>query len=285
MNVAYPFQKIQDWLTQQWVIFTGVEINESHENWLLGPFGDINGIGEKIIHEIAEKEGLIIDWSNQGKGLIPDFNLLAISANEMNKLNPSVIDFYENTSNYQLELEINWNPFFKIFGFVVNILFSKRINQLNIPTKTPSKNENLNSEIIHLLDPKTNEVKYTWWLSSHAASGNIIYSGIYGVCTLPSGKKCVKAIFPLPNGSATVILNPMVLENGTLVLDATGNEFGDAGFYFVLKDSKDKFWSKYIRSFRDTLTIYQENDGIKANQNMTLWNLRVLTFTYIIALK
>ncbi|WP_445432176.1 hypothetical protein [Chryseobacterium indoltheticum] len=102
---------------------------------------------------------------------------------------------------------------------------------------------------------------------------------------MPSGKTCVKAVFPLPNGNATVLMIPSVGENGELILDSSGKKFGDAGFYFLLKDSKGEYWSQFISSFRDRLIIGSENDLISAEQTLTLWHIKVLTFNYKIKLK
>ena len=55
MNLAYTMQKFQDWFTQQWVILTGQKINLTNENSLSGPFGELNGIGEEFINQLAEK--------------------------------------------------------------------------------------------------------------------------------------------------------------------------------------------------------------------------------------
>ena len=71
MNIAYPFQKFQDWFTQQWVIWRGRKLDKSKEEWLLGPFGNVNGIGKIFINQLAEKENLVID-KQQSNGLIPD---------------------------------------------------------------------------------------------------------------------------------------------------------------------------------------------------------------------
>jgi len=101
--------------------------------------------------------------------------------------------------------------FFKIFGIIVNRLFSQRINQLNIPTKEIKKSEVLTSEIIKLYNKKTQEIKYTIWLRKIQSTGVIIYSGVYGICKLPSGTTCIKAVFPLPKGNATVILKPKIV--------------------------------------------------------------------------
>ncbi|MFA7650666.1 MAG: hypothetical protein WCY06_10100 [Flavobacteriaceae bacterium] len=280
MNLADTMQKFQDWFTQQWVIICGRKINPSENTWLFGTFGEVNGIGEKFIHQLAEKEDLTIIRKSNSKGLLDSILSLNLSENEIKKLPKNVIDFYEKTSEYKLQLNVKWNPIFKIFGYVVNRLFSQRINQLNIPTNNIQSSENLTSEIIELVAKNTNEVKYTIWLRKFQSTGKVIYSGIYTTCLLPSGITCVKAIFPLPKGNATVILKPSVGEKNELILDSSGNKFGDAGFYFLLNDSKGNCWSKYIKSFTDKLIVSDENEKLKAKQTLKLWHLKVARFEY-----
>lgn len=280
MAIAVPFQKIQDWITQQWVILFGKKIYPEEHVWLFGPFGKIGGIGEQFILQLAEKENLIIRKNATSQGLLNSIHELNLSSNEMGQISSEIIRFYENTSDHQLSLSIQWNPFFRIFGIGINRLFSNRINQLNIPTHTSSDKEVLTSQIIQLIEPKTNRVKYTIWLRKNTTNDQVMYSGIYGTTTLPSGKKCIKAIFPLPNGNATVIMTPSVNEKGSLKLDASGKKFGDAGFYFLLHDSKGRNWSKYVRAFRDQLELTATNNKLFAKQELTLWKKRVLTFHY-----
>lgn len=280
MNLADTMQKFQDWFTQQWVIICGRKINPSENTWLFGTFGEVNGIGEKFIHQLAEKEDLTIIRKSNSKGLLDSISSLNLSENEIKKLPKNVIDFYEKTSEYKLQLNVKWNPIFKIFGYVVNRLFSQRINQLNIPTNNIQSSEKLTSEIIELVAKNTNEVKYTIWLRKFQSTGKVIYSGIYTTCLLPSGITCVKAIFPLPKGNATVILKPSVGEKNELILDSSGNKFGDAGFYFLLNDSKGNCWSKYIKSFTDKLIVSDENEKLKAKQTLKLWRLKVARFEY-----
>lgn len=280
MNLADTMQKFQDWFTQQWVIICGRKINPSENTWLFGTFGEVSGIGEKFIHQLAEKEDLTIIRKSNSKGLLDSILSLNLSENEIKKLPKNVIDFYEKTSEYKLQLNVKWNPIFKIFGYVVNRLFSQRINQLNIPANNIQSSENLTSEIIELVAKNTNEVKYTIWLRKFQSTGKVIYSGIYTTCLLPSGITCVKAIFPLPKGNATVILKPSVGEKNELILDSSGNKFGDAGFYFLLNDSKGNCWSKYIKSFTDKLIVSDENEKLKAKQTLKLWRLKVARFEY-----
>ncbi len=285
MRFAYPMQKFQDWVTQQWVILRGRKIKAEDFPWLMGPFGNLDAIGKDFIHQFAKKENLIIRINSNTKGIIPSMLKLNLSETEFSNLSKNVIAFYEKTENYNLDFSVKWHPFFKFFGILINKLFSNRINQLNIPIKNIADSETLKSEIINLIDPKSNEIKYTFWFRSIESSGQVIYSGVYGISNLPSGKTCVKAVFPLPNGNATVFMIPTVRENGELILDSSGKKFGDAGFYFLLKDSRGEYWSKFIRSFRDRLIINSENDLISAEQTLTLWHIKVLTFYYKIKLK
>lgn len=282
MKVASFNQKLQDWITQQWVIFFGTKINANDYKWLLGPFGKINGIGLKFIEQLSENEQLIIDDAQTNKGLLQSINQLELTSIELNKLSKNVIDFYENTSNYNFELKVKWNPIFKIFGVLLKVLFSNRIEQLNIPMKNTIDSKTLKSKIIYLVNEDSNTLKRIIWLRKFKQSGQVVYSGVYETCLIPNGQKCIKAIFPLPNGSATVILTPTVGENGELILNSSGNKIGDSGFYFLLKDGRGNLWTKFIRSFKDKLVVSSENGKLKALQTLTMWNLRVLQFSYTI---
>lgn len=280
MRFAYPMQKIQDWLTQQWVIIFGRKTNPLEFPWLIGPFGNLNVIGDDFINQFAEKEKLTIEREIKTGGLVPSISSLNLSQSELSKLSSQVIDFYENTARYDLHFSVKWNSFFRVFGVLISRLFSNRLNQLNIPTSNSKNSEALKSELITLLEPNSNQLKYTFWLRSIKSSGRAIYSGVYGISILPSGKTCIKAVFPLPNGNATVLMTPSVGENGELILESSGKKFGDAGFYFLLKDSKGEYWAKYIRSFRDRLILRSNNGSLSAEQILTLWHKEVLRFNY-----
>ncbi len=280
MERAFTVQKFQDWFTQQWVILWGQKIIPNDVPWLMGPFGEINGIGENFIYQLAEKESLIVKRKSETKGLLSSINALNLTEDEISKLSKTVMDFYEQTSKYQLKFYVKWNPFFKFFGFLINKLFSQRINQLNIPIKNIHESEDLISEIIELIDPLKNDVKYTIWLRKFKSTDKVIYSGIYGTCTLPSGVTCIKAVFPLPKGNATVIMKPSIGGQKELILDSSGKKFGDAGFYFLLNDVKGNYWSKFHPSFTDKLIVGEKKDYLIAKQTLKLWNLTVVQFNY-----
>jgi hypothetical protein len=285
LNRAVPGQKFQDWFTQQWVILGGKKIDPTEYAWLMGPYGNLNGIGKEFIDQLTVEENLVVDKSSMARGLIHSFDMLKLPINDRTRLDPEIIHFYENTTLFDLSFSVRWNPFFKLFGILVNKLFSSRIRQLNIPTLNFKTNEELTSDIITLTDPQTKLVKHTFWLRTIKTSGQIIYSGIYGTCTLPSGKTGIKAVFPLPKGNATVIMIPEVNKRGELILDASGKKFGDAGFYFLLMDAKGNHWSRYLSSFHDNLMVSVNKNQLSARQILKLWNRRVLRFDYKMSLK
>jgi hypothetical protein len=285
MGFAKPMQNIQDWITQQWVITTGKKIDPTTYSWLIGPFGEKNVSGHEFITELAAKEKLTIIQSDRNTGLLPSINKLNLSENEIARLSQLIIDFYERTSNYDFEFTVKWNSMFKACGILISSLFSSRLGQLNLPTNNSTSFQKLRSEIITLAESGSNETKYTCWLRYIQSSDQPIYSGIYGVSTLPSGKRCIKAVFPLPNGNATVLMTPRVSNNGELILESSGNRFGEAGFYFLLKDAKGEYWAKYIKSFHDRLLVKAVDNILTAEQELTLWRKEVLRFNYKIHLK
>lgn len=280
MGLAKKNQRIQDWITQQWVILSGRRIDSITHKWLIGPFGEVDGIGFKFIDQLAAIEQLVVERSGNFRGLLDSIHSLGLSESEVNRLSPDIIDFYENTSNYDLRLKVKWNSFFKFFGTLLIKLFTKRIEQLNIPIENVEVATSLTHEIVKLVDPETHEVKRTIWLRTFKSTGQVVYSGVYETCSLPSNQICIKAIFPLPNGNATVLLVPNVGRNGELILDSSGRKFGDGGFYFLLGDSKGRLWSKFISSFRDKLVFLSKQKSMTAIQTLTLWNFKVAEFEY-----
>lgn len=273
-------QNFQDWVTQQWVVFSGTKIHPVNDDWLIGPFGSSNGIGLKFINQLAEREGLVIDHQKRGIGLLNSISQLNLSEDELRRLSKDVVDFYEKTADYKLSVKSKWHPVFKNFGFLLRVLFSNRLEQLNVPAENILASKGLRSEIIRLLDPATNEVKRVVWLRTIEESSQVVYSGVYETCTIPSGQTCIKAVFPLPNGNATVILNVGVGENGELILRSSGKRMGDSGFYFLLGDLNGQLWTKFVKSFKDELVVASQNGKMSASQTLTLWGLRVLKFDY-----
>ncbi|WP_413511202.1 hypothetical protein [Myroides odoratus] len=285
MATASFKQKFQDWFTQQWIILWGKKFNPSDCPWLLGPFGQVNDKGEDFIVRLAKKEQLLLLRNCKPAGLLSSITHLHLSEGEMDRLAENVINFYEKTSDYNLAITLKWNPLFQGFGYLVRLLFSRRIKQLDLPTSSNTNMDQLTSEIIQLVNPNTKKVHYTFWLRTVASSSTIVFLGIYGTCQLPNGNTAIKVIFPLPNGNATVLMKPNVGLKGELILDSNGKRWGDVGFYFLLQDTKGQHWAQYIATFKDKLIVQAHSDKLKAQQQLKLYGLSVLSINYSIATK
>ena len=281
MNLAPPMQAVQDWITQQWVILGGRKISPKDHSWLMGPFGDTQGIGGAFVDRLAAREGLLVNRETSARGLVPSFHASYEGAEGLSDLPASIVAFYERTADYHFRFGVSWNPVFRIPGFLVNRLFSGRLQQLHIPTANSRNPESLSSEVLALVDPASRDVKYTVWLRTMQSTGQMVFSGIYQIGRLPDARPCVKAIFPLPNGNATVILVPRVGYRSEFVLDASGQNFGDPGFYFLFNDAKGNHWVRYVRSFRNTLIIRENAEGsLSAEHLVRLWSWRGLRMSY-----
>jgi hypothetical protein len=71
--------------------------------------------------------------------------------------------------------------------------------------------------------------------------GRTLYTGFYMTERVPHcDAPCVKVVFPMPNGNATVILRPAIDEKGHLRLSSKGARFGDAGFYRLHNLGEDR---------------------------------------------
>ena len=169
-------------------------------------------------------------------------------------------------------------------GGALRWLYSRRLQQLNVPLRPLETSRGIASQVMKLRDSRTGATRYTVWYRVLKATGQVIYSGVYGTCRLPDGRTCVKVVFPLPRGNATVLMAIHVNERGELELVSSGEGFGSPGFYFLLRDGRGQHWSQYIRSFRERIHVYMDDEHVlRTDHTLTLWKRRVLQLHYKIA--
>lgn len=278
---------LQDWITQVWVKLTGRRIDPEHESWLTGPIGDTRLISDKFIADLAIRENLDIRINTPGSGLLSSFDELELSPEERARVQPAVVDFYERTLNYGFDIENKWNGFFRIFGWMLSILFSKRLQQLNLPLRKKDTEGGIQSNIIKLCDKTSGTPRWTIWYRTLKSSGNVVFSGIYSTGRMPGiPEKVLKVIFPLPNGNATVFMQRRIPENGSLQFSSAGKRFGNTGFYFTLTNHKDKFWSRYVPPMHEKLTVYvNEENELRADHHFLFYKIVFLRLHYRIKKK
>src|SRR5206468_7399915 len=117
-------------------------------------------------------------------------------------------------------------------------------------------------EVLPLRDASGNAV-HTGWRRRLISSGRLIYSGFYTTTQPPlSPSRCVKVVFPLPHGNATVVLRPEHDANGRFSLVSGGRRFGDIGFYRILELDGERLKVRYLKTLRERFELYTDQQGV-----------------------
>lgn len=273
-------ENLLDKTTQLWVKLTGRRIEPNKYSWLIGPIGDADKIGDKFIFRLIKEDNLKMCTEQERCGLLESIQELGLSDSDLKLLRPEVADFYENTSNYEFEFWSEWKGLFKPFGWLLSVLFSKRLQQLNLPLNPLDPSKGLNSKIIKLKKGET--PVWTIWYRTLRSNNHVIYSGIYTTCRpdlYPT--PLLKVIFPLPNGNASVIMNKIIEKDGSLLLSSDGNKFGEQGFYFTLTDKRGNYWAKYVKAMHEWIRVYVDDENVlRADHNLNFYGLRFLNLHY-----
>ena len=282
MRISKKHGHLQDRITQVWVKATGRRYDPGKDAWLVAPIGDVDVIANKFVHDLAAKEDLEMEENPKDAGLLESFDELHLSPEEKARLQPEVTRFYENTSNYRFEIWSEWCGVFRPFGWLLSVIFSKRLQQLNLPLSPMHSAKGIQSNIIKLRDRQSRRTKWTIWYRILKSNLQVIYSGVYTTCEIPNFKgKFLKVVFPLPNGNAMVIMRREILENGSLKLCSDGRRFGDNGFYFTLTNHEGKHWAKFVRAMHEWITVYVDEEGIlRADHNLEFYGRRFLNLHY-----
>ena len=271
-----------DWVTQCWVRCTGRRIDPAEHPWLTGPRAPASGIGADYFENLATAEGLRLERPDTPAGIVPDFDQLRGGSFEPERVRPEVARFYERTSAYELDAWGEWCGFFRPFGWLLAVCFSRRLQQLNVPLSGLDTSKGLSNEVLRFFDPQTGELRHTAWFRRLQGSGNVLYAGFYSICTLPGRPEpCVKVVFPLPNGNAVVVMRTECRPDGSFAVVSAGRRFGDPGFYFTLYGPSGGVWARYVRSLRETIHVYAaENGTLRADHRLTYFHARFLRLHY-----
>jgi hypothetical protein len=272
-----------EWGIQRWVAWSGREARASEAPWLEGPIGD-RRIGPDFYAAYAREEGLELVEGDPETGLLTDFAALAGGCFDAARVRPEIRDFYERTALYGLDVRPEWSGPLRYSARTLIYLVSRNIQQLNLPVSPVPGDAGMSSELIGLRDPLTNESPYCGWLRRSLATGAVIYAGLYTTCALPGREgRFVKVVFPLPGGSATVVLRPENRPGGSLALVSAGEGFGDAGYYRVHRGPDDRLRAKYV-PIKEEIHVFVDRAGtLRTNHTLAFWRARFLTLDYEIS--
>ncbi len=273
---------LTDWITQQWVCITGRQIDLERDPWLSGSIGKTTGIGKDYFDKLAYETGLEVRKQQTGTGLIQNLDALGWDGLDPNTIQAGVRHFYEHTADYDLDVWSQWSGIFRPFGSLLALLFSRRLQQLNVPLSGLDTSQGVTSEIVQLVDPKSDDVQYTAWVRELIGRKDVLYAGSYSLCRVPGFSGiCVKVVFPLPNGNGVVLMKPEVHEDGSLTVKSAGERFGEPGFYFTVYRSDGKVYARYVRALREWIHVYETERGdVRADHTLTLFGLVFLRLHY-----
>ena len=250
--------------------------------WLAGPLGGPY-IGDRAYEETATAEGLTLVRDARESGLIPRFAALAGPSFDPERVHPRIRDFYERTHAYRLDTwATTYFPARLALWALVNTI-SRNVEQLNFPLDGLDTAHGMTSEIILLKRPD-GTIRYTGWFRKLRKDSRVIYTGFYMTERPPQADgPCVKVVFPMPNGNATVLLRPGNDAGSGLSLQSIGTRFGDAGFYRIQRAGTSlRVWR--IQTLHETFRVYVDaDDEARCEHDVRFMGLRVLTLHYRIS--
>jgi hypothetical protein len=249
--------------------------------WLLGPIGGAT-IGDRPYEEVARTEHLSIERLATTGGLLPAFASLASASFDPERVDRRIRDFYEHTARYRLD---TWATTYfpaRIALWLLVTTISRRVQQLDLPLDGLDTARGITSEIILLRD-SSGAVRYTGWFRRRVHDGRVLYTGFYMTQRIPRDDvPCVKAVFPMPDGNATVVLRPV--NDGTgFRLTSVGTGFGDAGFYRVQRSGDGlRIWR--VAHLHDTFHLYVDQEGcVRGDHEIRFLDVGVITLHYRMA--
>jgi hypothetical protein len=267
-----------DRATQAWVRWTGRKVSFAAVPWLFGPTGDQDQIDDGWLRREAEHLGGTLV---EGGGLLDRMSDLRGDGFDPALLANAIVEFYEGTSDWRLDVRSKWSTAAWPFGWLLTSVFSQRLGQLNLPLRSRDTAHGIYSRIVIVQDHNGSRLGAAW-LRTLRATGRTIYSGWYGTTTLPeSHRPSLRVVFPLPNGNVTAFLRPEVRPDGALVLSSPIGPFGTEGVYLVVVGSdRESGWVRRVPLAEEFVVSVDDEGTLRTDHTLALWRLPVFRLHY-----
>jgi len=267
-----------DRATQAWVRATGRRIDLGEYPWLRGPTGSPRLIAD----EWMEREAVRLGGNLADGGWLFDrMSVLAGDGFDPSQLDRAVVEFYEHTADWRLEVWSQWCPAAWPFGWLLSAVFANRLQQLSLPLRPLDAAHGMDSRVVTVTDPAGARLGAAW-LRTLRSSGQTVYSGWYGSALLPGASHpSVRVVFPLPNGSVTVFLRPEVGSDGSLTLTSPRGRFGDDGVYLIVARPDNRaVWVRRV-PLSERFSVWVDEEGVlRTDHALNLWDIPVIRLHY-----
>lgn len=279
VGLATPCRHPFDVAAQAWMLATSRRLAAESVPWLVGPIAGASIVGHGWVERIAADLGGRTSRGEQ-HGLLPRFADLAGAGFDPARVDPRIVDFYEHTSRWRLDLWSQWSPLAWPFGQVIAALWSRRLQQLTLPMHPLDVSLGMDSSVVHIHDQR-DAVVGSAWLRTTRKTGATTYSGQYGTATLPgAAQPSVRVVFPLPFGSLLVFLAPTADGSGGLLLNSPIGRFGSDGAYLVLRRTDGSLNARRL-PIAERFHVYLDGDRtLRTDHSIRLWTVPVLRLHY-----
>jgi len=247
--------------------------------WLIGPSAGADVVGYGWVDKAAQALGGRTS-TGPSHGLLPDFSALAGDTFDPSAVDPRIVDFYEHTSAWGLDLWSEWSPVAWPFGRAISALWSHRLQQLSLPMRPLDVSFGMDSSVVHIHDAD-GAVSASAWLRTMRKTGETTYSGQYGTATLPgSGQPSVRVVFPLPLGCLPVLLRPSADPDGSFHLRSPSGRFGTDGAYLVLERGDGTLNARRI-PISEHFHLYVDSDGnVRTDHYLRVYDIPTVRLHY-----
>ncbi|MBE7103337.1 hypothetical protein FT637_09790 [Bacillus cereus] len=250
--------------------FVGWMIEKSAPNYKYygKPMSRLRGnatVGEAFLHNRN-----LID-SKEYKGLVDKMNDFHSEAFDATKIPLSIIRFYENTKEYQLQSHIKWTRWFRPVAFCYEKM-SKCVGQIHLGMG--SKWETMHGSIIGIIDEKDGRENVRAWLRKNEA-GESIFVALYSKHT-HKNETYMNIGLPLPYSNMTGVLKLCNKSNDLIITSKLRrNGKGDEGIYL-----HTRFFTIRL-PLAETFIIKESKDQIlEANHRMWIFGVKFLEIDY-----
>jgi hypothetical protein len=198
-------------------------------------------------------------------------------------LHPEVRAFYENTKDFELDVDGQWRTPFRGGGWLWANVISPRLGQLGLPSPRQTlEGAALDSRIVDVDDTRDGRDNVRGWVRTWRSTGAPIYIAAYAEHRR-DGIRTMNIAFPLPGACLTSILHLTHAGRDGLQLTSRHHEHfdGDQGIYLARGSSPFRL------PMDETITVWpasaserEAGSCLEARHDMWLFGLRFLTLHY-----
>lgn len=268
-----------DAATRLWWRMWGRRIDLTKETWLRGPMTGTTATDTSWLTREAEESFGRVDQRRPDAGLIPDFRLLGGPDFDPLAVHPQIVNFYQHTAGWQMQAWVHWTPGFRFAGGLIAKLFSRRLQQLALPTDTLDLAHGITSDISPVLSSAGAHLGSAW-IRRLNRTNTTMYSGYYRLGQLPRSRQPhVWVTFPLQAGNVQVWLRPHNDPHGGLTLASPRGRFGDPGAYVTVRSSGGTWASR--APIHETFRLWvDERQTLRTDHTLKLLGVTAVRMHY-----